>query len=93
MSVISRDRTNSRKLYCVVLLLFLIDLLCENYVVSLFDSLNYAPKLAWLFLLMPVQIILAPVQASASDHFTRKKTIYVALASNFLCILTGLVFL
>lgn len=73
--------------YCIIILLFLIDLLCENYIVKSFDNkLSNTSWLTWFFIMMSVQVCFAPIQAAASDHFTRKRTIYVALVSNLLCI-------
>ncbi|MCP5491419.1 MAG: MFS transporter [Chlamydiales bacterium] len=80
----------SKKLYVVVLLLFLVDLLTENYVISLFHKQTEIPPLAWFPLFMILQILFAPLQTAASDHFTRKKVIYVALYSNLICFVLGL---
>ncbi|MCB9093129.1 MAG: MFS transporter [Halobacteriovoraceae bacterium] len=81
---------SNRKMYGIVILLFLVDLLSENYVISLFhQKLTGASELLTILILMSIQICLAPVQAAASDHFTRKRTIYVALLSNLLCIVVS----
>lgn len=87
------EKQGSTRMYAIILCLFLVDLLTENFVVSVFHTLGHLPELVWFFFLMTISIIFAPIQTAASDHFTRKKTIYVALVSNLIAILFGVLFI
>ena len=76
-----------KKFLPILILTILSDVVSNNSIVEIIENQNIFNVLALISIMLILQILTAPMQASISDYYCRKKSLIVALLASFISLL------
>lgn len=85
-SEVKRIKSQHSLFLILIILFIIIDVLCENYIVQAIDRQISTIHLPWILGFVALQIFAAPLQASFSDFYCRKKSINLSLIVSFIAL-------
>ncbi len=89
----AQSRKFAKRALIVVLLVILTEVLCENFIVEIYNKQSHTQAFYLLLGYMFSQILFAPIQSGLSDFIGRKKSLFISLLASFLSLAVILVYI